>query len=66
MYAPSLWHYAEVREAGWDVDTQTAISLGQSMFNQATRLGIRAEKPKVVEEELSERDAAIELALEDF
>ena len=53
-------------EAGWDVDTQTAISLGQSMFNQATRLGIRAEKPKVVEEELSERDAAIELALEDF
>ena len=43
-----------------------AISLGQSMFNQATRLGIRAEKPKVVEEELSERDAAIELALEDF
>jgi hypothetical protein len=29
-------------------------------------LGIRAEKPKVAEEELSERDAAIELALEDF
>ena len=53
-------------EAGWTIDTPTAISLGQSMFNQATRLGIRVEPPAIVEEELSASDAAIEAALEGF
>ena len=52
-------------EAGWAVDTPPAISLGQSMFNQATRLGIRIEPP-VAEEALSEEEAAIEAALEGF
>ena len=52
-------------EAGWTIDTPTTISLGQSMFNQATRLGIRAEQP-VAEEALSEEEAAIEAALEGF
>ena len=52
-------------EAGWTIDTPTTISLGQSMFNQATRLGIRAEQP-VAEEALSDEEAAIEAALEGF
>ena len=52
-------------EAGWTIDTPTAISLGQSMFNQATRLGIRIEPP-VAEEALSDEEAAIEAALEGF
>ena len=50
-------------EAGWEVNTGTAISLGQSMFNAAQRLGVMPEEAGAKPPDQTEQSDAFDEAV---